>query len=225
MSSDAFWKNFHVIWQRMLWERYPKAPFLHMSELVAHEDLFTRINGWTDEKIPALVINGAVQLLQSFDKKSFRTFVYSIDVSAHSRLMSEGYQIGEPPTICAHSCLKASFDWYVDNHKLEAFHVFYDRGEPFFGSFRKEWESHQNQRSKIVSGDIWGLIANVQDVNMRWTPPVQAADLIAWARSRELSTREQPYRYLADITRAVIPTSFYKLDEAAMRRKYSKRTG
>ncbi|MEO7652208.1 MAG: hypothetical protein ABIZ80_17225, partial [Bryobacteraceae bacterium] len=69
----------------------------------------------------------------------------------------------------------------------------------------------------------WGLIAKFSDSDMRHTPPRQAADLIAWARSRELSGIERPYNGLAKIAREVIPHSTYTLDEAAMRRKYSKR--
>lgn len=222
MASDAFWVDFQLKWERMLQERYPMAPWLHMWELLGHEDPFTRINGWTDDKISELVVDGALGLLQSLDKKAFRAFVYSIDVTAHARLGVEGYRIGDPSTICAHSCIGAACDWYSSNHDPDLVYIYYDRGETFFEPVRRQWLKSQNPKMKIVAGDFWGWVGDIHDANMRVTPAIQAADLIAWARSRELSNKERPYRHLAQIARQVIPHSFWMLDEETMRKKYSK---
>lgn len=222
MASDSFWASFQTKWETMLRARYPIAPWLHMIELFGHEDPFERVNGWTDDKIGTLIWD-ALDLLQNLDKSAFRAFVYSIDVTAHKRLLEEGYKIGDPSTICAHSCIKASTDWYLKNHKIELVYIFYDRGETFFESVRKSWLASQTHKKKVYSSDDpWALVANVHDATMTVTPPIQAADLIAWARTRELSNRERPYRYLAHIARQVIPHSFWKLDEERMRQLYTK---
>lgn len=221
MASDVSWRAFQPKWETMLRDRYPVAPWLHMWEVLAHEDPFERVNGWTDTKITDLVLS-ALNVLQELDKKGFRAFVYSVDVTARDRLITEGYKIPAAPTICAHSCLKAAFDWYFMSHKLEAAYVFYDRDESFFGQVRQEWLKRADPRKRLVSGDIWGLLANVEDVNMRDTPAVQAADLIAWGHNRELSDHERPWRYLAGMVRKIIPLSSWKLDESVMREKYQK---
>jgi hypothetical protein len=49
------------------------------------------------------------------------------------------------------------------------------------------------------------------------TPALQAADLLAWATSRQHSKIERPYLYLAEIMKKVIPHSSFTLDENTLR--------
>ncbi|MEO7651112.1 MAG: hypothetical protein ABIZ80_11640, partial [Bryobacteraceae bacterium] len=122
----------------MLRDRYPPAPWLHMAELVNHVDPFERVNGWTDEKIGELV-HDALDLLQQQDKDAFHAYVYSVDISAYHRLLTEGYDIPKPSGVCAHSCIVDSFNWYTNKHGLETAYVFYDRGEVFLPPIREVW--------------------------------------------------------------------------------------
>src|SRR5436309_5487153 len=112
IASDKFWGQFQPTWEKMLRDRYPVAPYLHMWQMLSHEDPFERANGWTDDKINRFV-SDALDLLQHEDKQRFLACAYSVDVTAHSRLVAEGYEIADPATVCAHSCLKVLCDWYT----------------------------------------------------------------------------------------------------------------
>ena len=41
-ASDGMWRKFEDLWRRVLWERYPIAPYLHMTHLLSGEDPFER---------------------------------------------------------------------------------------------------------------------------------------------------------------------------------------
>ena len=43
MATDAVWGSFDESWIRMLAERYPRAPYIHMNELVQGVDPFEKI--------------------------------------------------------------------------------------------------------------------------------------------------------------------------------------
>lgn len=91
-APDSFWGAFSRKWERMLTERYPIAPFIHMWQVVSGEDPFERRSGWDEENINRLILN-AVDLMQQMDKRRFRCFVCSVDISARQRLLREGYEV------------------------------------------------------------------------------------------------------------------------------------
>lgn len=222
MANDAIWGDFQKAWDRMLRERYPIAPWLHMSEMLAHEDPFQIVNGWTDEKIERFVFD-ALNLLQNVDKYKFRSFVYSFDVAARKRLLLEGYDIAEPSEVCADSCIALAFHWYSDHHTLEPAYLFFDQNEQFIGPVKRRWKANVKPGQRLVLDPFWGLIANITDVDMRLTPPIQAADLLAWSCNRSLYPKERRWQHLYDVMRAVIPQSSGKMGEVEMRAKYKKR--
>ena len=72
-----------------------------------------------------------------------------------------------------------------------------------------------------ITNTFWGGIAEVEPLNMRDEPALQAADMIAWAESRHRSSDEdRPWRYLAKIIEPVIPSWRLVLDEETLRNKH-----
>ena len=222
IAKDSVWASFEPKWKEMLRNRYPPAPWLHMSQMMNHEDPFERVNGWTDEKLGYLIVD-ALKLLQRLDKKAFRMFVCSVDVTAREYLSADGYDIPDASIICAQTCFRGSLNWYLaSSNPLEAAYVYYDQGEPFFESIRQYWKTQKHPTRVVLAGDIWGLIAIIEEADMRYTPPIQAADLAAWGHSRELVHRDRAWRYLAEIARKIIPSSVFRVDEDYLRHRYSR---
>jgi hypothetical protein len=62
IAPNYFWKLLEDRWTPMLHNRYPKAPYIHMTDLLAHVDPFEWINGWSDDRIDNL-IQDAIRLL------------------------------------------------------------------------------------------------------------------------------------------------------------------
>jgi len=223
MASDAVWATFQKQWEAMLRNRYPIAPYVHMCEMVANVDPFERIAGWTEERINQLVLDSLL-ILQDLDKHNFRSFTYSVDLTARKKLLAEGYEIHDPYDICAKSCVALAFEWHYDTrpHKAELSSIFFDRGEAFMASIRPEWLREKTPPGKVSLGSFWDWIVDIRDLDMREHPPIQAADVLAWARTRGLSKKERRWRFLEEIMRQIIPSSSIKFGEIEMRAKCRK---
>ena len=135
-----------------------------------------------------------------------------------------------PAVICAENGIGRLLHWYLDHHKVELAHLFYDQGESFIKSVRTRWLSEEEKKRK-VKHPFWGMIANVQPLNMRDTPAIQAADLVAWAFTRRLrSDPGDDWSTLADTlignrkrNGLLTAAQLDPITEKVMRSKYPKR--
>ncbi len=225
IGSDVFWGSFDGLWRKMLRERYPVAPYIHMYELLGHDDPFERVAGWTDDKISDL-INDALNLLQQINRRAFCSFVCSVDVTAHTQLLEAGRAIDPPEVICAEWCINKALAWYAEEHpaKVEPAYIFFDRGEDFMRRFKDQWLAKRTPPGRVKRALFWDLIANVQDVDMKERPGIQASDMKAWALTRSLSERERPYQYLQKIIRGIVPTWELTLDRETLTEKHPPRS-
>jgi hypothetical protein len=219
IASDGFWGDFQGKWEMMLRARYPIAPFIHMSDMVTYNDPFERVAGWTAIKIKDLV-DDAIKLLNGMNKRAYCSFVCSVDVSAHGRLLTEGLDMPpDPIALLAKLCIDGAFSWYFKEHPqgIEVAYVFFDQNEPYISEFRRQWLKRSSSSKMVLQDPFWGLIANVTPMNMRNTPPIQAADMLAWARTRSLSSKEE-YRDLDGRMNLIVTQDGTRIDEAKMRR-------
>ena len=225
VAKDGFWRHFNTQWDRMLRERYPVAPYVHMYQLASGSPPFeSGPNGWTKAKVEQL-IHDALGILQVQDKEVFRSVICSVNVAAHARLVDEGYEIEDPAVLCVEACVGQAFDWFLTRYgdSIELAYLHFDRDEPFIKPIRDRWLPCRPIPGKVTSEPFWGLIQDILPVPMDENPAVQAADMLAWARTRSLVPHDRPWRYLADMMRAVIPQSGVFVTEAIMRSKYSMR--
>ena len=85
---------------------------------------------------------------------------------------------------------------------------------------RQRWQQENKGHHLVITNTFWGLIADISEMDMRNTPALQAADLLAWARSRKYSAEQRPFLHLADILEQVVPHSRLMLDEHVLREKH-----
>jgi len=221
LANDAFWARFDAEWKQMLHERYPIAPYIHMRELVNHEDPFDA--GWTSDKVNALV-NDALQLLSRIGAREYLSVVISIDLTAHKALVDRGSKISEPFQLCANLCIGKAFSWYFESKvdSLEPAYVFFDRGEQYYPVFQRQWLACRTPPRHIVKvNPFWDWIANVEEVDMATTPAIQACDMLAWGTTRSLLKRVRPFRDLARMIGQLVPTWKLVLDEDILQQKHS----
>ena len=219
--TARFWKRFDDGWlTEVLQNVEPHAPYLHMKRLYSSKGDFC---GFTKERWNKLVMD-AVQYLQSQPKKGFCSLVCGIDETARSTLVSQGCTIAEPHHICTEWGVGKAFDWFYDTWPdgLEPAYVYFDRGEGFMHSLRQRWLKEKKSQRVVINNTFWGLIVDIDARDMRNTPALQASDLLAWSETRNrASTEDRPFRYLAKIVEAVVPSWRLILDEATLRRKHS----
>ena len=144
-ATDAAWGDFDQRWSRMLRERYPVAPYVHMIEVMGHDDPFTSVNGWDLAKKRQLILDAIIALSQ-MDKNEFRWFRISINEGAVRRLFREGEAV--PADLHKHcSLLMVTFmiGAYIQNcPNPEKIFLFFDRGEKFMSGIKKRMAGTAN---------------------------------------------------------------------------------
>ena len=72
--------------------------------------------------------------------------------------------------------------WYGEfpDKILDSMEVFFDRNEGFMHHISADWSNKKIRRKNPV----WDLIKTIAPADMAQTPPLQGADMIAWARNR-----------------------------------------
>jgi hypothetical protein len=147
VASDVLWSVFQKDWEQMLRDRYPIAPYLHMTDLITGNDPYERCAGWTDEKKRQLV-HDAGEVLNAFRKDRLCAAYCTINLSARARLASEGILISDPAAICAENCLYSGLRWTMAENHLEISYLFFDQDEPYLPTIRGRWRAHERRRTK-----------------------------------------------------------------------------
>jgi hypothetical protein len=222
VATDAFWNHFDTAWEtEVLQKREPHAAYLHMADLLTGNGIF---KGWDWERRYSLVWD-AVNYLQSLPKGAFCAVYASIDESARNDLVTEGYDVSEPHVICAECTIGQAFSWFFDTRpdNVELASIYFDQNERFIHSFRQRWQRELKGQRLVVANCFWGLIADVEERDMRCTPGLQAADLLAWAVSRRHAGEERSTLHLANILEQIIPNWRLVLDRTTLREKHCLR--
>lgn len=207
-ADESVWKQFEPEWDRVLKDRDPIAPYLHMKEVASGSKPFRNKDGWDDTKREFLV-RDCLMYAQSLDKQLFRTFVSSIEMPAYRRLKQQYSNFPSVATLSNKAVSIRVFRWYIENFpnwKQAELYYFFDQNEIFAGPFRMLWKRRERRMRRGLYNP-WSLIRNVETANMRFTPQLQLADLIAWAHHRKLSPESHGKKWasLHTFTDSVLP--------------------
>lgn len=223
VAGDSFWGRFERAWEVMLHDRYPKAPYLHMYELLGGEDPFESNAGWKKDKINALVVD-AVKLLNNIGVDDYHSYVCSVDIKARQELVNRGSEIQDPHVLCANWCIGHAFRWYFDRFPvdcLEPAYLFFDRDEGFYAPFKKQWEQNRTPPGMVVKSSLfWDWIEDIQEKESVRTPGLQAADLLAWGTNRSLYPKSRSFSSLAEVLWSYVPTGKLILDAKYLLQKH-----
>jgi len=210
-ATDAVWAEFDERWSKMLHARYPKAPYIHMIELLDNHDPFETVVGWGYEEKRQLV-QDAIVLLSQMNKEQFRMAWCSINESERLRFEEQGKDVPSDPYLhCTADCLFLTVGAYIHNVKNEArepIYVFFDRGEKFLGNFKNNWLRGRTKPGQQIDPENgWDYYRDVQELDLPFHGGLQAADMVAWANSRVLSEQERPFSWLKEWLVKVVPSS------------------
>jgi hypothetical protein len=222
-ASDKMWEEFETSWAKILSEHTPKAEYIHMREIFRLIHGFDSAVGWTLHNAFDLV-NKCLGYMSVLDKTRFHMFYCSIDLEAWRKLRAETYQMPEPVDMCNRFCSEMVLGWYFSEYPdtvdpySDTVSYFFDRSEYFKQPFEDKWKAEKNLAAQTGKWNVWKRINEVVSVEMRTTPGIQAADIIAWGMNRETFAKEgDTAKYLGHIIRQVIPSHYIVWDEAKMR--------
>jgi hypothetical protein len=176
-AEGCAWRYFEREWNKILLDR--KAPdYMHMAEAIPHRKAFA---GW-DAPRTEFVIQGLIGLLMEVNQsKKFCGFRATVDLGAHKKYRSEN-NIPSVARLCANLALYRIWCWYsgFSDLILTPFEIVFDRGDPFLDVLMRQW----NNREIRTDQPWWGLIRTIAPGEMKSTPPLQAADMLAWSHNR-----------------------------------------
>jgi hypothetical protein len=137
--------------------------------------------GWSPENRDWL-IQGLKDLILEFNQNPrFRVFTCAVDLEAHARWKHQ-QQHPSPERLCAKILFPRILDWYAGfpDPIVDGIELFFDRNERFMGHIQTDW-NNKKLRKRVP---MLELIRTIAPAEMRFTPPIQAADMVAWARNR-----------------------------------------
>lgn len=228
-TTDEVWSQLETEWEKTLKGHTPQGSYIHMKEVYRLEKAFDKNLGWNHDNAFGLV-NKCLMLMSHLPKDQFRVFYCSVHIAAWGKLRAETYQMPDPVELCNKFCSEFVLTWYGFVYKPTSFvmdpqsdsvRYFFDKNEYFFQPFYDKWELETNTSDATGRWSIWNAIDEVTPVEMRKTPGIQAADIIAWGRNRETFAKEGDIaKHLAHIMRQVTPTSYVIWDEAKLRQQF-----
>ncbi len=189
------WSGFELEWQNVLLRDQGRAEFLHMKEAMQRSGEFA---GWTEEQVCAL-IQGFIGLLQEVtvgSPKEMQGFAVVLDLDDYRALKSEEPALPGPELICAFCCLNNVYVWYekVLGDRLitpQSMRLIFDRNERFHDPLYKAMESRRLRHLQ----PRWWFVAPVEKIeDMRVSPGLQAADLLAWSFRRLRNPSDEGWR-------------------------------
>jgi Protein of unknown function (DUF3800) len=220
-TDDSLWKEIEDTWLYCLTNHKPPAAYMHMVEAVPLRGEFSKDKGWTDEMVFGLT-NQLMSYLTDLPKKKYSHVSCTVDMAAYRKLQDEGYQMDSPADLCVSTCTIGLFDWYLHDYKgldLEA-HYYFDVGEPFEPILKAKWENELEASERTGDYSFWTHIKHIGPAQMRSTPGLQVADMLAWATNRNLGNLSQRFKDFIIPLRVLIPTKWAIWDEQRLRKRF-----
>jgi hypothetical protein len=222
-AEDDVWAEFDRGWEATLaaTHRRPKAKYLHMRELNSLEGEFSWRNDWNRTRTHRLIWD-LLMYLQTMDKKRFHMFAATLDMQAYRNLAAAGLSLPDPFRVCNDFSCDVALAWYVREYPgiIHGAHYFFDPGEPFEDVFRKRCLAEQaNILDASGTRESWLLIKTITSIlDSRDKPAMQAADLLAWASNRNLTSKEDRFGYyIHHHMKQIIPCHWAFIGEEMLR--------
>ena len=216
-ASESVWRDFSENWHRILCQRNPTAPYLHMRELVHGQGAFADNHGWTEPKRHQLVMD-LVMYVQHIDKKLFRSFICSIDMKKYRELDVRPELFMPTPVSILNAFVPTQmFKWFCDTFEQwesKEIYYFFDQNERFKGAFEKQ-VLRRKKASRLSNS--WHMVKGIGSVDMRDFPEMQLADLLAWSHHRKLNSNpDARWASVHVFTDAVLPYTRKDFDAQAL---------
>jgi hypothetical protein len=222
-AEDGIWADFNEGWQAVLDADHqrPKAAYCHMREVKNPDSTeFNWRKGWNQHKA-GLFCGELMMFMQKMDKKKFHMFAATVDMEAHRKLRAEGINLPNGADIAAEIVAFVVLGWYLHHFPgiISDAHFFFDSEEPFEEIVKNRWNTERNNfLDPFAMREIWQLIKTVASKEMKKTPGLQAADLLAWSSNRNLTVDEGDFgKYYHYFLKEIIANHWTFIDEEKLR--------
>lgn len=219
-AHDELWREIEEDWNCRLQSGKIKAAYMHMNEAVYLKREFDSAKGW-DEKTVGELINALFSDVANIPTERYCQFNCTVDMGAYRKLQAENYQMDSVVDLCNEGCVERMMQWYIREYRGLDYQAMYyfDRDEPFEPVFKAKWERELSRDEQLGTYSIWNHIRCISTLNMRTTPGLQIADMLAWGHNRE-ATGKNTHQHIALGMRALSHTKHFTWNEAELRKRY-----
>ena len=193
IGTPEAWQQFEPLWTGILgrWG----CSYLHMREAHHLWGPFSKAVGWTDDEVGKLICdlaNNCFNHVRYHHEDRFYAATCTVNLDDYERACHalpglRGIKTAE--ALCVDHAVTWALRALPANNtdptgKSGYLELCFDRGEPFRHQLGRVWE-----RQKKKPG-IFRLMSQITTADSKTTPPLQAADLIAWHTTRGLYRRD-----------------------------------
>lgn len=214
-TSDQ-WDLFIADWKMVLDGH--KVQYLHTTDAVTLNKTFSKKNGWNNAAVDNLILDcvravkkhiAMPSLVPGEYRPGLRVVTMTIYLEDYKRARKSKPELPKSvDEICTSEVLGFVFKW---GHEIgaECYHLYFDRGEGFYGHVRDRKDSKKIRRDV----PLLDKVAALAEAEMQLTPGLQLADLFAWCISHnEAPSKRLWHRALNDLPKDPSWESLY-MDE------------
>lgn len=226
IATTACWANFEQRWARVLAGdgNRPACRYLHMKELQRLDGEFSRTKGW-DKKTRGLLLRDLNNLCFSPISRvdfaeQFVGAVCTVELAHYrtARHVAPALSRRTPEQVCLDHVLHVAIAMLPRDpsdplRRTGSAELFFDRGEPYFKYVDRHWRKPYHRRPPMLQP-----VSKLDQVEMKSSPGVQAADFLAWATNRDFSARDKKFNMMRCLT---APLLGIRLDYQKLVQRYS----
>ena len=191
IASDSVWHTFNHEWRTVL-QRYQLSEF-HMTDATSLKRAFSPEFGWSQGKVREVLWDlwAIFGRFRATDRFRFGTNLIgsycTIPMEDYRKAKAENPYLRSPEAICTQFCvgvIPRDIDSDITHPEIS---LVFDQNEHFRHPIYRNWERFRNKR-----GAGWPKqIKMIEKASSSNTPPLQAADLLAWT----MNTNRPEYAY------------------------------
>jgi hypothetical protein len=170
-----------------------RAPFLHVTDAISFKNDFG--SGWNERRRDALIMDCVkiigrhiARPIRDNDPGRLGLYPHSITIVLEDFIRARKDNPDVPKNADEVCVTQAVFDcmkWGFDGLGAQNIHLYFDQGE----SFRGHICDRVNSRKVLMELPWLAKITSITEVDMRMTPALQFADLLAWCISHKQDIR------------------------------------
>jgi Protein of unknown function (DUF3800) len=169
-GSEQSWEPLETQWSATL--KNHNAPYFHARETMSLRGAYKE---WDLGRVRRLV-GELFNIIGQMDRADFFGTSCTVDLAEYRKAKVGIPPLRMPEQMCLDYCMATIFRHPKRNNGIE---LFFDRGEPFQPVMQRLWQRRAPKR-------IWWAhkVTRIDPVEMRTSPPLQSADLLAWFSNR-----------------------------------------
>lgn len=177
-ATPPTWGKFSSRWSAIV--REAEAPYLHMREAWGLSGAFDAKLGWDRARRRRLIFAlmnmiGEFRNFEDLERTDLFGFSCTVDLEGYNKARGRFPGLKPPESICLDWCAGLQFRRRPEP-TARYLSLYFDRNEQFLHKINSVWQTKRTS---------WRhLVAAIKTIEMKTTPALQLADLLAWVTNR-----------------------------------------